>query len=131
MQTHIKDIYTILKNDATLKGYLIGTTTDSKIYPAISDKFESFPCITYEVVVGYYRTKPTNTQDITLQLRIFTRNDKQLLENIYSRINNLLNYYQDTNRLVYLKQTLESDQNETDRQLYTKVLRYQVWSRDI
>lgn len=131
MQTHIQDIYAILKTDNTLKGYLGGTATDSKIYPSIADKFENFPCVTYTEITGSHRTVPANTQDINLQFTIFVRNDKQLLENIYTRINNLLNYYQDTNRLVYIKQTLSADQNETDRQMYQKAIRYQIWARDI
>lgn len=131
MQTHIQDIYTILANDNTLKGYLGATASDSKIYPAISDTFENFPCLVYEVITSMHRTVPFNIQDINLQFRIFTRADKTLIENIYTRLNNLLNYYQNTNRLVYIKQVTEADQNETDRLLYQKVVRYQLWTRDI
>lgn len=131
MQKQLQDIYTILKGSNTLKTYLGGTSTDSKIYPAIADKFENFPCLTYAVIDSSHRTVPHNIQDITLQFDIFVRNDRALIENIYTTVNNLLNYYQDTNRLVYVKQILERDSNETDRQLYRKTIRYQLWTRDI
>lgn len=130
MQTAIKKIYTLLKSDNTLKGYLSGTATDSKIYPALRDDYENFPCLIYSEVASSFRTVPKNVQDLTFQLQIFSKEDKQNIENIYTSINNLLNYYYDKGEIVYSKMTLAVDSNLTDRQLYAKTLRYQVWLKN-
>lgn len=135
MQTVTKKIYSILASDSQLSTLLEATVGDTKIYPSISDQFEEFPCITYEVVDGTFRSKPANTQDMVIQLNVFCKDSatyqgKEKLENIFSRVNTLLNYYFDTDpTIVYVRQANEIDQNETDRLLFHKVLRYRIWSR--
>jgi hypothetical protein len=132
MQTQIKQIVGILEADATLQTLLGGTVDDKKIYPAIADQFESFPCITYQVVGSSFRTVPLTAQDITLQFSIYADDNsepKQKVEDIFTRLNALLNYYKDiTKPIVYIRNSLAIDQNETDRRLFVKIVRYQIWA---
>jgi hypothetical protein len=137
MQTAIKRILTILNGSTTLKTYLGATVSDPKIYPAISVTEQKFPCITYNVVDASFRFPPSTVQDITLQFDIFVSSPnnvlvgKQLMENIYTTVNGLLNYYRDSDPLiVWIIQTLEVDNNETDRNMWRKTLRYQIVSKN-
>ncbi len=129
-------IYTILSGDATLQTLLGGTASDKKIYPSISDKFEAFPCITYSVIAGEFRSVPKYARDITIEFHIYAksypnRNSKSTVEDIFARMNTVLNYYSDTTPLIrYLRQSLEMDVPETDRQLFGKVVRYTAWTYD-
>ena len=134
MQAAIKQVVAILQGDVSLQTLLAGTSSDKKIYPAIPDQFESFPCVTYDVITGGFRSVPMFEQDITLQLSIYTNakassGAKQVIENIYSRIISLVNYYNnDSNNIVYMKLVTEADMNDTDRQMYMKALRFQLWT---
>ena len=134
MQAAIKQIIAIFQADATLQSLLAGTATDKKIYPAISDQFEAFPCIVYDVISGIYRSIPFGEQDIVLQFTIYTNSKtssgaKQVIEDVYSRIVALVNYYNnDANNIVYMRQAGEADQNDTDRQLFAKMVRFQIWT---
>jgi hypothetical protein len=137
MQTATKKIYTILKDSTALATLLGGTATDTRIYPAIINADQKFPCITFEVVSESTRSVPRNVQDIILQLDIYVKSPvntligKQLVENIYTTVNGLLNYYQDTDPLiVYMVQSLAIDNNEIDRQMWRKTLRYQIWVKN-
>lgn len=137
MQTAIKKVLSILNASTTLKNYLGATVSDPKIYPAITVDKQKFPCVVYEVVDSGFRFPPSTVQDITLQLDIFvsspnnTMEGKQLTENIYTTINGLLNYYRDSDPLiVWIIQTLEVDNNETDRNMWRKTLRYQIVSKN-
>jgi hypothetical protein len=132
MQAQIKQIVGILEADSTLQTLLEGTATDKKIYPAISDKFENFPCVVYTDLGSVFRTVPRRAQDIPLQLSVSVKDNsepKQKLEDIHTRINALLNYYKDTTKsIVYMREDLALDNNETDRRLFSKVIRYQIWA---
>lgn len=131
MQTTIKKVLTILEADNTLDTLLSATVSDPKIYPAITNDFENFPCIAYQVIDAQFRGVPRNTQDTTIQFDIYSKTSKQNVEDIYTRLNDLLNYYQDTDPLVvYIVQSMETDNNPTDRSLWHKVVRYQMVSKN-
>ena len=93
MQTQIKAIETILKSDATLRSLLEATVNQPRILPAISDTYEVFPVITYDIVDSSFRTSPHSAQDITVQFNIYSKSGRVQVENIFSRLNELLNYY--------------------------------------
>lgn len=136
MQAALKQIVSILQSDATLQTYLGATSTDKKIYPEITDQFERFPCIVYYERGSSFRTRPTSAEDTTIQLSIFSREDtgnKALLENIATRVNELLNYYVQVStdpRIVYSILENKFDQNETDRRLFSKILIYRLYIKN-
>lgn len=122
------NIYTTLKNDTTLATLLGATGSNNKIFPIIPDNFEDFPCLTYSIVDSNFRTTPKNTQDITIEFRVFGSN-KTVCEDIFERVNTLMNYLQDWNKsIIYVKQSAELDLPEEDRSLWSKVIRYSVWA---
>lgn len=137
MQTAIKKILTILNGSSALKALIQATPSDPRILPAIPVDKQKFPCITYNVVEASFRYPPSTVQDITLEFNIFVSSPsnvlvgKQLIENIYSTMNSLLNYYRDSDPLiVWIIQTLEVDNNETDRNMWRKTLRYQIVTKN-
>lgn len=131
MQIQTKKIYAVLIAGNALQTLLGGTATDKKIYPSISDKFEAFPCITYEIIASSFRTVPIRVQDISMEFHIYSKVNKQQVEDIYTELDNLLNYYRNTVQdITYIRQSYESDLNDTDRQLFHKVVRYQIWGRN-
>ena len=131
MKTQQEAIYTILKNDSTLQTLLGSFSDDYKIYPMISEKFEMFPCITYKVINSGFRTYPTRVQDIDVEFHIYSKDSKGNVEDIFTRLVYLLNYYKTVNTLiVYIKQSFEMDVPETDRALHGKVCRFQIWSKN-
>lgn len=128
MQTAIAKVLTILNADNSLKTLLGATAGNPKIYPALSPQFESFPCITYEEINGPFRSVPRGAQDTTLQLDFYSKTSKQNTEDVYTKVNELLNYYTDSDQLIqYIKQVMVTDVNDTDRKLWHKVARYQIW----
>lgn len=132
MYQQLIDIITRLETDNTLQTLLEGTTNDKKIRPSKGDNFENFPCITYEIYDGEYNTVPSNTEQSQIQFNIYSKSKKNI-EDITLQVNALLNYYkqaQSGTRIIYLKRVLNTDINEPNRQLYGKVVRYEVWSRD-
>jgi hypothetical protein len=135
MQAELKKLYNILSTDSALQTLIGGTTNDKKIYPEIANQFEAFPCITYAVVTSATRAIPRNTQDITVQFDIFSKTSKQEIEDIYSRCLTLLNYYKDTVNFNWIRQVAELDNkasvsSSTDRQLWIKSFRVQIWSKN-
>jgi hypothetical protein len=100
----------------------------------ITDQFEDFPCITYEVVEGSFRTVPKKVEDMVVEIRIWIKARPEngsfgLLEDIHTRVNTLLNYYVERmNPIVYMRQDGEFFIPEQDRQLYSKVVRYRLWT---
>jgi hypothetical protein len=132
MTAQLVKLITILGGDATLQTLLGGSISDTRIYPAISDQSETFPCITYQETGGGFRTTPSNVQDITVDLIIYSKDNKDAVEAIFSRVNALLNYYKQVSsypRIVYAKLVYSADDNDTDRRLFAKVARYQIWSK--
>ena len=131
MKIQQEKIYTILSSDATLQGLLGAYTGDTKIYPMISEKFELFPCITYAIADSKFRTIPTKVQDIVIEFLIYSKDGKGSVEDIFTRLVYLLNYYQTVNTsIVYMKQIFEMDIPEKDRSLYVKVCRFNIWSKN-
>lgn len=129
MQTTVKQVVAVLQNDSALQTLLSGTSTNKKIFPSIPNQFESLPCIVYSVIGAGFRSIPFGEEDITLQLNLLSKTSKQNIEDISTRVNTLLNYYNnDFNNIVYMKKVGEVDENETDRQLWQKALRYQIWT---
>lgn len=123
-------IVTILQSDTTLQT-LLSSPSDKGIYPSIANqKFENFPCITYLEISGGFRTVPDNAEDLTLEFHIYSKTSPKHIEDIYSRLNILLNYYRttDTPLIRWCKQVMAMDMQETDRTLFHKVIRYQLWT---
>ena len=129
MQTTIKQVVAVLQGDSALQTLLGGTTTDKKVYPTIPNQFEAFPCLTYNVINAGFRSLPFGEEDITIQVNIISKTSKQNVEDIATRVNTLLNYYNnDFNNIVYMKKISEADDNDTTRLLFQKALRYQIWT---
>ena len=128
-------VYTVLSGDSQLKTLLGATTLNTKIYPIIPDNFEAFPAIAYSVVGGSFRTAPHGSEDMDLEFHIYADNTsnqgKAQCENIFTRLNYLMNYLQDWSKTItYIKLGSEIDLPEKDRKLWGKVVRYQVWSNN-
>lgn len=128
-------IYTLLSTDSQLQTLLGGTVSDTKIYPMISDTFELFPCITYKNVSGGMRIYPPNVEDLVFEFSIYCKNvpggGQDKVEDIFTRLDNLLNYYGNQfNPVVYVLRTVDTDLNESDRQLFRKVVRYRIWAKN-
>lgn len=124
-------IVAILQNDATLQTLLGGSVSDKKVYPVLANQFENFPCIVYEEVDAPFRTVPKNVQDVLMQFRIYSKVDMEAVEDIYTRLNFLLNYYTDVvNPIVYMRQSLATDSSESDRQLFGKTVRFMIWTHN-
>jgi len=132
MQTQTSIIYTKLSTDATMLSLLDGNSSDTHIYPFDANKFETFPCITYEEVGSPARVIPQNSEDMVLEFHIFSRTSRQNVEDIYTRLNNLLNYYYTSspNNIFWIRRTLATDLLESDRQLHHKVVRFHIWGRN-
>lgn len=119
----------VLQADSTLQTLLGGTSPDKKIYPMLNNKFEAFPCITYEEISSPQNTVPANTQTTTIIIKTFAKNNKKQAEQINARVKTLFNYYHtQTPRLFWVRKSDEFDNNESDRLVFCKVLRYTVWS---
>ncbi len=130
MQTQTNLLYTYISTDSTLLGLLGGSSGDTHIYPASSNQFETFPCITYEEVVSETLNIPHNGEMTTVEFHIFARTSRVDLENIYTRLNNLLNYYYSTTNIFWVRKIMGMNMAETDRQLFHKVTRYKIWGRN-
>jgi hypothetical protein len=129
MKTIQEEIYRVLTADATLDSLLEVSTNNSKIFPKVPKNFESFPCIAYSIVESSTATVPNGARFIIIEFRVFGKT-KTLCENIAERIHILLNYRQTWNKnIVYIKHSGELDLPEEDRDLWSKVLRYQVWAK--
>lgn len=131
MQTQLKKIYTLLASGSALKTLLNGSIYDTKIYHSLQNSFEKFPCVTYDIVSSNFRTVPIKSQDITLEINIYSKKDHQNVEDIFTEINLLMNYYKNTTQdIVYIRHSYETDLDETDRKLFRKVVRYQIWAKN-
>lgn len=128
MQEISKQIVTVLQNDSQLQT-LLGGGIDKRIYPALDNSVAKYPCITYSEIDGMENTVPHNTQQSTFQISIFTKTSKSNLESINARVKTLLKYYSsDSPKILWVRKSVEQDQNETDRQMFSKILRYIIWS---
>ena len=126
-------IIDVLESDATLQTLLSGTAANKKIYPEVPDKFEDFPCVTWSFIEGEYNTVPSNTEKSELQFNIYSKLNVKQVEDISERINALLNYYKEAQsgtRVIYMKRVLVTSANETDRAIFGKIVRYDIWTRD-
>jgi hypothetical protein len=127
-------IYSILSSDATLAALLGATASDSHIYPQIVNKLEVFPCITYEVVDEMTLNPPLNKQVIIMQFNIYTKetgngsNPRDKLESIYSKLYSVLNYIKGQNPIIYAIQRGGMYDDQTDRQLFSKAIRFEIWA---
>lgn len=131
MKIHKIKVFNILSADATLKSLLEATDNDPRIYPLTTEQLEVFPCITYATLNGAFRTVPRKTLDIIIELHIYSKSSVSAVEDIAAEVNNLLNYYIDVDpTIVYMKQILDEDMLEDDRELHHKVVRYQLWGRN-
>lgn len=134
MSKQVKEkVYLILSTDSQLQTLLGGSSGDTRIYPEFPDNFEDFSngasCIVYRVEDGGFRTAPRNAKDIVFEHRIYSKVSMDRVEDIAERILELLNYISDNNNIiVYAKQIVETDMNEKDRQLFSKLVRYSIWS---
>lgn len=131
MEVQLTKLYSILKNDATLASLLGGTATDSRIYPVLNKQLEVFPCITYLEIDEGFNTVPRRTLNIVVNLSIYSKTSKGFVESVANRVNELLNYYKDTDdTIIYIKQVGGgADLPEPDRQLYRKLLRFRIWGK--
>lgn len=136
MQAALIQLVSILEADNTLQGYLQGSAGDKKIYPALPDQEEQYPCIVYYEIGSSFRNVPKTAEDTTIQFSIFTREstgNKALIENIASRLNELLNYYKQVSaypRVVYSILENKFDKNEEDRRIFSKILIYKLYIKN-
>lgn len=129
MKKVLEEIYKILTTDTSLLSLLESTSGNKKIFPEIPANWENFPCLTYAIVDSYSATVPNNSRITVLELRVFAKNTT-ICENVFDRIDALLQYKQDWSKnIVYIRQSGELDLPEEDRKLSSKVMRYQVWCK--
>lgn len=89
------------------------------------------PSIILSQVSEAVRTVPSNTRDTQVQLDILSRNSQMELENIYERVNELLNYVsgnQSTAHIFWQRLGGAVDLFETDRRVWRRSLTFTVWS---
>ena len=130
MEHITKKLVSILQGDSTLQTLLGGSVSDKKIYPVIPDQFETFPCITYDEIMSPENTIPKNTVTQEYAINVFVKTTKSDLEAIATRVRTLLRYYAITNPVLYLVSGINAfDNNSTDRQLFSKVIRFTVYSK--
>lgn len=133
MSTWRSKVVTILENDSALQGLLSGSASDKRIYPTVPDQPERFPCVVHEMVDSSYRTVPSDVEDVILQLSIYTKDSPYSLEAISERLDELLNYYEEiaaAPRIVYMIRTASIDESLTDRRLFARALRYNIWFKN-
>lgn len=124
-----KKLVAVLNADATLQTLLGADATHKKVLPALPNQFESFPCITYEVTGSRENTTPASTQQTDYELHIYTKTSYDELSQIAERVKTILKYYHSASpRIFHIVKTNEVNQNEDDRQLFTKVIQFTVWS---
>lgn len=124
-----KEIVRILQSDSQLQTLLGGTAQDKRIYPEKNNILENFPCIVYENVDGMEYTVPKNAQQSHFVLKIFSKNSYDELEQITVRAKTVMKYYASlTPRIFWTVKVLEMDNSDEDRLLFSKILRYTVWS---
>lgn len=122
-------IRSLLSSDSTLQTLLGGTATTKKVYPSLPNQDESFPCITYENTGSRENTTPASTQQTDYDIHIYTKTSYDELSQITERVKTLLKYYHSASpRIFHIVKTNEVNQNEDDRQLFTKVIQFTVWS---
>lgn len=132
MIEHIEAIVSVLKADATLTDLLDGTATDSRIIPADSFQQERFPCLLYRQVGGGFNTVPRDTAEMDIEFGIFSITSKMNVEDIYKRLNELLNYIVSENPIIiYGIETMSRDANATDRKLFGKIIKFKFYIRKI
>lgn len=130
MEELTKQLVSVLQSDSSLQTLLGGTASDKKIHPRYNNAVEEYDAIYYSVVDSFENTVPQETQESIYQLEIWTKS-KSNLEAITTRVKDLLRYYTNsTPRIFWSVKVNEVDlDQETDRQVFFKVLRLRIWSK--
>ena len=125
----VQQIVSIFSSDSQLQTLLGGTAGDRRIKPQVPGSPEETPVIVHDVVGSSRRTVPINVDDTTLQLRIYAV-DIMAAENIFTRMDFLLNYYKKTNspKIQWMVREVKTNEPETDRSMQVIVTRYRIWS---
>lgn len=132
MQTVEKYIYAKLKSDTSLARILEATSRNSKIFPIVPIEFEDYPCLTYEVIDENTNTTPKNTELVEMEFKAFSKgySNRSKCEAIIQSVFENLQYCKNIdNKIIYMKQVMRDDIPEQDRDLYSIMVRYQVWIR--
>lgn len=130
MKVQLVKLYSLISADVTIRSLLGSTSEDSGIYPVLNKQLERFPSITYLENDEGFNTVPKNTLNIVVDFNIYSKTSKAHVENIATRLNEVLNYYKDTDAtIIYVKQVSGADLPEPDRQLYRKLVSFRVWGR--
>jgi hypothetical protein len=132
MKPTIEKIIGVLRADNSLQALLSATLTSPHVFPHIPDMIETFPCITYEVADDPQNVLPTNTQTLEITFHIFSKTNRASVEDITTRVKQLLDSYKSytgvANSVNWVRRTAGFDTNETDRQLFGKVLVYRIYA---
>lgn len=123
----------ILTNDATLTALVPKKNILTGPADIVQEKSANLlePSIILSQVSEAVRTVPSNTRDTQVQLDILSRNSQMEMENIYERVNLLLNYVsgdQSTAHIFWQRLGGAVDLFETDRRIWRRSLTFTVWS---
>lgn len=119
-------------NDSTIAGYV-----GKNIYPAgIDIAPEKFPCITFFEVGTTITAVPRGMNIGILQVDIWSKNGEIEVENIETRISQLMNFRdssQDTftGTLWWCRKNSVRENFEQDRKLWNKSVDYRFWASNV
>ena len=118
-----------LKNDATIQGYVV-----DRVYAAGIDIIpEILPAITVQDVSESIRTVPLGKKDIIIQVDIWSITNQLEVDNIYERIQTLINFRQladdGTNQVYWMREDSMVDLPESERRIWHKAIRYRTWAK--
>ena len=90
-----------------------------------------YPQVNIHLVSESVRTVPLGAMDIRLQIDIFSRNDQIEVENIYSRILQLLNFTDTsygTTKLFWCRLSEATDMYETSARIWHRSFDFTFWA---
>ena len=127
----------ILTADSTLAGLMNTTTPNSRIFTGPVDVVKEtqgslgFPLLTLIGTSESFRTVPQGARDSRIQIDIWSRNSELEVENIYERVQTLLNFQSGdtgTSHVFWQRSGGSSSEYETDVRLWRWSTDFVIWS---
>jgi hypothetical protein len=127
-----KKIISLLKADSSLTTIVSASNMFVGPTDIVEEKMSELymPQINVQQIGETSRTVPSGVRDTILQLDVWSMNSQLEVENISEIIIPLLNYEitdESTSHIYWLRMSGNADQYETDRRIWHRAIRFNVW----
>jgi len=120
--------------DATIQSLLgASSASDVPFFPLDIDITpEDFPCITYSTITNTVWSRPQGIHEGTIQIDVWSKTNALEVENLYERLDYLLNFKDSTTQSItgtmwWIREQMERDMHDAQRRVWHKSVDYRFW----